>query len=210
MSLSKTSKLTLAGSAGGWDGDDQQSSAAGSSSGNIESSSTNFSAGDTNQSGTTDEDFQSIKKALTEKESQQVLRLRVLVVLLLMAAAAAISFTVFYLERTTQVEEFETAYFGSAEKIIDSLKEVTETISAIGGVAVTASVEAQEQFGNATPSAANGFSGWPFFTMHRFQERSNNARKLAGILYLSMNPIVRSDQLGAWEEYVNSDANAWM
>lgn len=208
MSLSRTSKLTLAGSAGSWDGDDEPCSVAGSSAEeNIESSS-NFSTADTNQNGT-DEDFQSIKNALTQKESQQVFRLRVLVVLILIAAAAAISFTVYYLERTSQVEEFHAAYYGSADKIIDSLQHIIETISAIGGIAVTASVEAQQQFGNATPSATT-FSGWPFFTMHRFQERADNARKLAGILYLSMNPLVREDQLGAWEEYVKSDANSWM
>ena len=209
MSLSKTSKITLAGDAGGWNIADDASSAARSSE-NIESSSTNLSTSETNQTGTTDEDLQSIKNALTQKESKQVFRLRVLVILILLAAAASISYTVYYLERTTQVDQFEAAYFGTAEKIIESLQLVTGSISAIGGLAITATVEAQQQFGNGTAPTTKQFSSWPFYTMDAFQERSNNARALAGILYLSLNPIVRSDQLELWEEYVQSDANAWM
>lgn len=208
MSLSKTSKITLTGS--DRDDADNASSAAGSLSEIIESSSTNMSTTETYQTGTTDEDFQTIKNALTQQESRQVFRLRVLVILILMAAAASISFTVFHLERTTQVDEFEAAFYGSAEKIIDSLQQVTETISAIGGIAITASVEAQEKFRSGTLSSTSSFSGWPFFTMNAFQERGNNARALAGVLYLSLNPIVQFHELGLWEQFVQSDANSWM
>lgn len=214
MSLSRPSILTLAGSAGSFDDADDEPSSAGSSSEEKQSrSSANLSTtSDThNQTETMDEDFQSIKNALTKKESQQVFRLRVLVILILISAAAAISFTIYYLERTTQTDNFEAAHYGSAEKIIDSLQRVTETISAIGGVALSATAESQDHFENAsTTSETEIFPGWPFFTMHHFEERATNVRKLAGIFYLSMNPIVTSKQLGAWEEYVQGGANSWM
>ena len=209
MSLSKTSKITLAGSAGA-DTHDVDDASSTSSSEIIESSSTNVSTTDTNQTGTADEDFQSIKNALTQKESKQVFRLRVIVILILLAAAASISFTVYYLEMTTQVEEFEADYLATAEKIIDSLQQVTDAISAMGGLAVTATVEAQQQFQNANMSETNVFSGWPFFSLDAFQERAQNAKLLSKSIYTSINPIVRSDQLELWEEYVQSHANSWM
>lgn len=208
MSLSKTSKITLAGS--NRDDADDTSSVAGSSSENVESSSANMSTTETNNSGTTEEDFQSIKNALTQKESQQVFCLRVLVIFILIAAAASISYTVYHLQRSTQVEEFEATYFSTAEKIIESLQQATETISAIGGLAVTATVEAQQQFGNGSVPKGTAWFGWPFFTLDAFPERAGNARLLSRSLHVSISPIVQSKQLGLWEEYAQSNANSWM
>ncbi len=211
MSLSKTSKETLQGGKDVCEDVDDASSAAGDSSGNVDASKSNLSTTDTNQSGTTDDEIQNIKNALTKRESQQVFRLRLLVMLILIAAATSISFTIFRLERSSQLEEFESDYYGVAEKIITSLQEVTKSISAIAGLAVTVTVDAHNKVGNAsTVDTENLFSGWPFITIDAFQERATNARAQAGSIFVSLNPIVESDQLSAWEKYLQSDVNTWM
>ncbi len=207
MSLSKTSKETLEGEKDDWEDADDASS----SSGNLEASSTNVSTTDTNQTGTTDDDFQSIKNALTKRETQQVFRLRVLVMFVLIAAATSISVVIFHLERSTQVEEFEADFYGVAEKVIEALQQVTESISAVGGLAVMATVDAQNQVLNASlTNSESVFVGWPFVTIDAFQERANNARSLSGSMYVSLNPIVQPNQLNEWEKFVQSNANSWM
>lgn len=132
------------------------------------------------------------------------------VILILLAAGASISFTVYFLERTTEEDEFEAAFVGTADKIIDSLQQVTKTISAMAGLAVTATGEAQQQFGNVTAPETKIFSGWPFFTMDAFQARAQNVKILTRSFHINMGPIVGRHQLKLWEEYVRSDANSWM
>ncbi len=212
MSLSKVSKDTLEGDKDLWDDVDDASSAAGTrSSGNVEASNANNSTTDTNQSGTTDDDFQNIKNALTKRESQQVFRLRVLVMLILIAAGASISITIFHLEKSSQLEEFESDYYGVAEKVVDALQKVTESISAISGIAVTATVDAQNQLVNASAFEDTGsIANWPFITIDAFQERASNAIALAGSIFVSLNPLVQLDQLSDWQKYVESDVNSWM
>jgi hypothetical protein len=69
-------------------------------------------------------------------------------------------------------------------------------MSAVAGLAVTVTAEAQE---------------WPYVTLDAFQRQASNARFLSGTTYLSMNPIVKKDELVAWESFVQqSSANSWM
>lgn len=211
MSLSKTSKDALDNVDKVCNDIDDRSSAAASSSVNNQASLTNESTTETNQTGTTDEDFQSIKDALTRRESQQVFRLRILVIVILIAAATAISVAIFQLERSSQIEEFESDYYAVAEKIIDSLQKVTDAIAAFSGIAITATVDAQNQANvNASSSDNERTPQWPFVTMDAFQERARNARAEAGSIFVSLNPIVHFDQLNEWEKYVQSDVNSWM
>lgn len=211
MSLSKTSKEALEREIEvGEDVDDRSSVVTGSSANN-RASVTNGSTSETNQTGTTDEDFQSIKNALTQRESRQVFRLRVLVMMILLAAATSISVVIYNLERSSQIDEFESDYYAVAEKIIDALNKVTDSIAAISGIAVTATVNAQQKATlNASSSDTAGISGWPFVSIDAFQERARNARSQAGSIFVSLNPIVHADQLSGWEKYVQSDANSWM
>ncbi len=209
MSLSQVSKDILEGDKGIWDSIDDASTGT-RSSGNIEASYANNSTTDTNQSGTTDDDIQNIKNALTKRESQQVFRLRILVMLILIAAAASISMTIFHLQKNSQLEEFESDYYGVAEKVVDALQKVTESISAISGIAVTATVDAQNQLVNVSALNTKGVSEWPFITIDAFQERASNAIALAGSIFVSLNPLVQLDQLSDWQKYVESDVSSWM
>lgn len=211
MSLSKTSKQALESEDKVWKDADDRSNNGASSSEDIEGYSTNMSTSETNKSGTTDDDMQSIKNQLTQKESMQIFCLRMLVIMILLAVSTSISVVIFHMERGAQQEEFESDYYGAAEKIIDALQGVTDSIAAISGVAVTAAVDAQNHADiNVTSADNHRVLRWPLVTMEAFQERAKSARTQAGSIFVSLNPIVDPDQLSTWEQYVQSDANSWM
>ena len=172
-----------------------------SSSGNGTVSSWHNSASESRRTSTTDDDTNTIKNALAKQETQQVFRLRVLVILILMAAATSISVTIYFIVQQSEIDEFELQYYAAANKIVDAFQEVLVEMSAVSGIAV--SVTADTLKANATES-------WPFVTMSNFQERAGSARKLSGAIYVSVNPIVESDQLSQWERYVQTDVNNWM
>jgi hypothetical protein len=152
------------------------------------------------RTGGTDDDMQKIKEALTKHETKQVFRLRVIVILILLAAATSVSAAVYHITRSGEVEEFEIEFYSVAEKIIDSLQEVIVKISAVSGLAVIATADAEERG-----------QEWPFVTLNAFRQKANNARIVSGTIYLSVNPIVLSDQLVDWENFVLlSVANSWM
>lgn len=209
MSLSQSSKDALGSdkSTGWGEGvkDDASSHGAIESSENPDGSSTNNDSTTDNGSsrtGTTDEDIQTIKDALAKTESQQVFRLRLIVVLVLFAAAASVSVTVYLITRNAELEEFETEYKAVSQKILDALEAIIVDLSAVSGLAVMATSEAR----NRTTSGTS----WPFVKLDDFLEKATNARSLSGALYVSINPIVESEDLIAWERYVLSHANTWM
>ena len=206
MSLSKTSTAFLQQKADWAESDDiselEQAS--------IDDSVDKKSSTDTNRTGTPEDDVQNIKNALSKRESQQVFRLRALVILILVLVAVSISLAVFLQERSAQIAHFEASFYGVAQKIIDSLEEATEAISALSALAVMAAVESHHQEAENLTSHSETFSGWPFITIDAFQERANNVRSLSKSIYVSVNPIVATNELSTWEKYINSDANTWM
>jgi hypothetical protein len=147
-----------------------------------------------------EDDDRHIKDQLSRRETAAVLRLRVVVILIMIAAATSVSITVYYVTRNAELEEFETQYYGVADKIIQSFQEMMVEIAAVSGMAVTASGEVLGQKGQE----------WPFVTIPNFQERAGNARTLSGAIYLSINPVVASSQLPDWEQYIRGQANSWM
>ena len=166
----------------------------------VDESSGKDSSRDHSFSGTSQEDeARHIKDQLAKQETKAVFRLRVLVILLLVAAAASISVTIYYLTRNAEKEEFETQYFAIADKIVQSFQDIMVEISAVSGLAVSASGQSIGQT-----------EQWPFITMPNFQERAGNARTLSGAIYLSINPVVPASLLPAWEAYVRGPNNSWM
>lgn len=171
-----------------------------SSSGNGTESSWHHSTSDSRRT-SSDDDANTIKNALAKHETKQVFRLRLLVILILIAAATSISVTIYFIVKQAEIDEFELQYYAAANKIVDAFQEVLVEMSAVSGIAV--SVTADTLKANATES-------WPFVTMSNFQERAGSARKLSGAIYVSVNPIVQSDQLSKWERYIQTDVNDWM
>jgi hypothetical protein len=206
MNLSEISKVLLSQEKAGDDWkasvDDDDEDANTNSSGAPDESTTNndsTTGAKSERTNGTDDDMQTIKDALTKKETSQVLKLRVIVIMILIAASASISGAVYYITRSGQVEEFEVEFASVADKIIDVMQEIVVEISAVAGLAVIATADAQERGDE-----------WPFVTISAFQEKANNARDLSGAIYLSLNPIVQPDQFLEWEKYVLSDVNSWM
>mmetsp|Transcript_18031 Transcript_18031/g.27936 ORF Transcript_18031/g.27936 Transcript_18031/m.27936 type:complete len:1210 (-) Transcript_18031:105-3734(-) len=146
-----------------------------------------------------EEEARHIKDQLSRRETTAVFRLRVIVILILIAAATSVSITVYYVTRNAEKEEFETQYYGVADKIIQSFQEMMVEIAAVSGMAVAASGEVLGQK-----------EQWPFVTIPNFQERAGNARTLSGAIYLSINPVVATDQLPDWEKYIRGQVNSWI
>jgi len=180
-----------------------------------DSTTDNKSNSDTNPTGALDDDIQSIKDALSRKESKMVFRLRALVILVLLLVALSISLAVYLLERNAQIKQFEEAFYGIAGKIIDSLEDVSEAISGLSALALIAAVESKHHHPteNVTlllEEVSNTHSAWPLVKIDNFQELARNARSLSKSIFVSVNPIVDVSDLIAWDKYVQSDANNWM
>ena len=142
-----------------------------------------------------DEDGDEIKDLL----SATVFRLRVLVIIALLLAATAVSIVIYVVTRNAEMDEFEIQYEGNAEKVIDSFNDIVKEMGAISGIGVAAEADS-----HSTKSE------WPFVTLSNFQERAGNARTLSGTLYVSINPIVdTNEELVKWEEYVLGENNQW-
>jgi hypothetical protein len=73
--------------------------------------------------------------------------------------------------------------------------DIVQRMSVLAGLAVTIAAEAET---------------WPYVTLDAFAERATNARFLSGMNFLSLNPIVASEEIIEWELYVQSSANSWM
>ena len=65
-----------------------------------------------------DESTSTIKEQITKKESQHVLRLRLLVVSVLVITAAAISYAVYWLTTDGESDSFEAQYQGASDKLL--------------------------------------------------------------------------------------------
>jgi hypothetical protein len=136
---------------------------------------------------------------LAKKETAAVLRLRFLLILALIGAAAAVSIVIYYITRSSQKEEFEIQYEDAAETTIQSFEDIIVAMAAISGLGVAASADSVDYN-----------TQWPFVTLSNFQQRAGNVRALAGVLDVSINPLVTDEQLPAWEEYVLGKESRWM
>jgi hypothetical protein len=192
-------------------GDGESSRALDSSSSCQDESSKSGSSPAVNSGGYSSTD--SVKEALTKEETKQVFRLRLLVIFIFLAAGTSISLTVYFITKNAQIERFEIQYAGVADKIIEQFQEIMVQMSAVSGLAVAATTDAEEQkklLVLSQDSAIIGRANWPFVTMPRFQERAGNVRALSGAIHVSINPIVHPDQVAEWEAYAHGEANMWM
>ena len=147
----------------------------------------------------TEDSSEAIKEQISKRETQAVFRLRLLVILVLLGAAAAVSVVVYYVTRDAQISEFHIEYEGVAGKVLQSFGDIIVQMGAISGLAVA-----------ATAHSTDYNADWPFVTLSNFQQRALNARLLSQSLFVSFNPIVSTEQLPRWEEYVLSNNNNWM
>jgi hypothetical protein len=87
------------------------------------------------------------------------------------------------------------------ESLMNLLADVIIQMAAIGGLSAMASAGAKND---------NGDAAWPLVTLNAFQTRGNNARFLSGAIYVSICPVVRTENILEWEQYIVSDVNSWM
>lgn len=145
-------------------------------------------------------DEHNVREELTRKESQQVFRLRVVVILVLFLAAVVVSAIVFRVTRNAEVDEFETQYKGTADKIIEAFRGIVkQKLGAISSVGVA-----------IIAHGVDHLRSWPFVTLSSFQQRSSTARSLSGALFVSISPYVNDTHRSEWEKYVVSNDSYWI
>lgn len=131
------------------------------------------------------------EELLAKRETQYVLRLRILVFVALLVAALAVSLTVYFITTKAESTKFQAGFEGSAQKLIDSFGDIVEIkIGALANLAVTFTEYARDR--NLT---------WPYVTMSDFQQRAVSARALSNSLFLELLPIVTNETRAAWEAY---------
>jgi len=152
------------------------------------------------ESGHFGNDEKRVKDKIAEHESRMVFRLRVLVILVLLCAACAVSVVVFHITKRAQVDEFESQYQGTSEKIVEAFQGIVkQKLGAISSVGVA-----------IIAHGVDHLRSWPFVTLSSFQQRSSTARSLSGALFVSINPYVNETQRVEWERYVVSNDSYWI
>jgi hypothetical protein len=132
------------------------------------------------------------KEELAQKETRNVLMLRVLVVIVLLLAAIAVSIVVYIITKNAETDEFETQYAALSESVLTTFESiVTDKMGAISSVGVA-----------ATAHGIDHHRAWPFVTLSYFQERAATARSLSGALSISINPLVTEVDRSEWEKHV--------
>ena len=155
----------------------------------------------TNGSSVTDYDSsEKIKRDLSRQESLTVLLLRVLVILILVLSAMGICILVYSISHRSDEDEVLTQLGSAANQLRHEFEAIgTEKLSALGSLAVTATVQGVDQS-----------RGFPYVSLSSFQERGYMTLANAGVLSLSINPLVSDEQRGEWEAYVIGEDSKWI
>jgi hypothetical protein len=153
---------------------------------------------DTDETGSraTEASSEAEKDQLAQKESRNVLLLRVLVIIVLLFAAVAVSVVVYFITRLAEIDEYETQYKALADTVLRAFEDIVTqkmgAISSVGVAAIAHGVDLDRE--------------WPFVTLSSFQERSATARSLSGALFVSINPLVKETERAEWEKFVVEEA----
>jgi len=171
--------------------DDENSSA--SSEGIMDDPETGTSTSRNEKSSDKDEEERKIQ--LAKKESETILRLRLLVFIVHLLSSIAVSLTVYYISSGALEHEYESQYQAAAKKVAEAFMDIPASkISALAslGVAVIA-------------HGLDHGQEWPFVTVSSFQQRASTACSQSGALDIQISPLVEEDERTAWELFVKED-----
>lgn len=140
------------------------------------------------------------REKFTQQESKNILYLRVLVIIVLFLAAVAVSLVVFFLSKNSEKEEYEMMFDGAAEKLLHTgAAIVTDKLAAVNALATA-----------LTALSIDRQHNWPFVTMSSFQERATEIRQQSGTFFVSVVPIVSTEQREEYEDFTKEDEEAWI
>ncbi|CAB9517391.1 Receptor-type guanylate cyclase gcy [Seminavis robusta] len=156
------------------------------------------STGRTTKSGSEEDDDGKLQFA--KRETQAVLRLRLLVFDFLIVATIAVSLITYFTSTSAEMAEYNSQYDAAAEKVMDAFMDIAVSkLAAVSGLAVTMAAHAEE-----TQSL------FPFVTLSRFQERAATYLDQSGALYIHVSPLVVKEQRKDWELYVTGNESLWI
>ncbi|GKY96337.1 hypothetical protein MPSEU_000593400 [Mayamaea pseudoterrestris] len=166
----------------------------------IDDSTTSTGNGTSNASTTNYHEIAEARHKLFIDESKQVAKLKIVMICIMVLAAIAVVSTVYYESHQSQSEALESAFYSSAEKLLDTFHNIAqEKLGALSSLTVA-----------ATAHGVDTGSHWPFLSLSYFQHRAITTRTLSGALLITMNPLVTQKMRSEWESYsFNSTDAAW-
>jgi hypothetical protein len=137
------------------------------------------------------------KLDLAKRETQAVLKLRLLVFDFLILATIAFGLGAYLWMSTAERREYNAQFEIAAQTVMDAFWGIaTHNIPAMAGLALALEIQGGQQ--------------WPFVTVDRFQEFTKTYRDQAKALYLQVNPIVTLAEREQWETYVTGEHSFWV
>lgn len=138
---------------------------------------------------------QEIEKRLGKSETDAVRKLRILFLLTLLGVAVASSVLVYLYTKDTEESEFESAYRGHGQKVIEAFQaDSLQKMQALESLSTT-----------ITSHALTNNMTWPFVNVANSGRLFGPYLRLAEAAYLVLMPIVESRQRAGWESHVNSN-----
>lgn len=83
---------------------------------------------------TVDDEAIIIKEELARVETKNVFRLRIVVIVILVTVAMTMAFTIYYITRKAEIEEFEIEYEGVSDSIIASLNGTCKGVKVVRSI----------------------------------------------------------------------------
>jgi hypothetical protein len=156
-----------------------------------------------------------IKKQLGSQQTNKVATLRYIVIGALVFSAAAVCTGTYILARQAELKSFMTSYDGASAKIVTSFESLQIKLGLVNmiGIAATTygSVHNKVNDTASSSSTTKKATQWPFITISNFHQTASTIRSLAGVLYVSISPLVSENDRREWEEYVViPDSTRWM
>lgn len=116
---------------------------------------------------------------------------RIFVLVVLALSIVGVAFTVYLYVSNSEERAFEEQFCEHAKKALDAIG-ISLDITLGAADAFVISMVSYARFSNST---------WPFVTIPDFAVRSAKARSLSKAVFLSIHPVVLSDQRADWEVY---------
>jgi hypothetical protein len=128
---------------------------------------------------------------LSETETKQVNRVRVVVAIVLVVATVMMAITIYIFVRTSERNNFLRAFDSDAERLFDGV-----------GESIKSNLAAMDAFASMMVSMAKQTNQtFPFVTLPTFGIKASKLLSLTDAFVLTTQPVVTSDQRLQWEAY---------
>lgn len=162
-----------------------------------------------------DDDNESIFTSANESDVDRI-RSCILTCLIMMFLFVGVIF--YFIISQDNEQNFDIEYNDAANMISTAIQiQLLQKISILNDlstIALTSAVlsQAASMMNDTSNNSTNNMysSNWPYVTIPNFEQHAHKLKQLSNSLYLSLNPIVTTENRMQWESYVRSESSSWM